>query len=108
MRLIPVTSPTSNGTSLGPSCPSWRAERTAEGARGGEPCCVQWHSVDLEDRRSVGRPAYLDGQQAVLYRSKMNPFLGRNFEALDPLEWLARMSDHIVRPWTAPDAVLRR
>jgi hypothetical protein len=38
---------------------------------------------------------YLDGQQAVLYRSKMNPFLGRNFEALDPLEWLARMSDHI-------------
>jgi hypothetical protein len=31
----------------------------------------------------------------VLYRSKLNPFLGRNFEALDPLEWLARMSDHI-------------
>src|SRR4030095_13203554 len=23
----------------------------------GEPCRVQWHSVDLEDRRSVGRPA---------------------------------------------------
>jgi len=23
----------------------------------GEPCGVQWHSVDLEDRRSVGRPA---------------------------------------------------
>jgi len=34
---------------------------------------------------------YLDGQQAVLYRSKMNPGLGRNFEALHPLEWLARM-----------------
>jgi hypothetical protein len=28
----------------------------------------------------------------------MNPFLGRNFEALDPLEWLARMSDHIPDP----------
>jgi hypothetical protein len=41
---------------------------------------------------------YLDGQQAVLYRSKMNPFLGRNFEALDPLEWLARLSDHIPDP----------
>ena len=41
---------------------------------------------------------YLDGQQAVLYRSRMNPFLGRNFEALDPLEWLARTSDHIPHP----------
>jgi len=28
----------------------------------------------------------------------MNPFLGRNFEAMDPLEWLARMSDHIPDP----------
>lgn len=25
-------------------------------------------------------------------------FLGRNFEAMDPLEWLARMSDHIPDP----------
>ncbi len=40
----------------------------------------------------------LDGQQAVLYRSRMNPVLGRNFEALDPLEWLARISDHIPDP----------
>jgi len=29
---------------------------------------------------------YLDGQKAVLYRSRMNPSLGRNFEAIDPLE----------------------
>jgi hypothetical protein len=28
----------------------------------------------------------------------MNPTLGRNFEALDPLEWLARMGDHIPDP----------
>jgi hypothetical protein len=28
----------------------------------------------------------------------MNPFLGPNFEAMDPLEWLARMSDHIPDP----------
>jgi hypothetical protein len=41
---------------------------------------------------------YLDGQEAVLYRSRMNPALGRNFEALNPLEWLARMSDHIPDP----------
>jgi hypothetical protein len=27
---------------------------------------------------------FIDGQQAVLYRSRMNPSLGRNFEALDP------------------------
>ena len=32
----------------------------------------------------------------------MNPSLGRNFEAMDPLEWLARMSDHI------PDAGTHR
>lgn len=41
---------------------------------------------------------YLDGWQAVLYRSRINPTLGRNFEAMDSLEWLARMSDHIPDP----------
>jgi hypothetical protein len=40
----------------------------------------------------------LDGQKAVVYRSKMNPALGRNFEAMDPLEWLARLADHIPDP----------
>ena len=44
---------------------------------------------------SLKKLVYLDGQKAVLYRSKMNPSLGRNFEAMDPLEWLARMADHI-------------
>jgi hypothetical protein len=44
---------------------------------------------------SLKKLVYLDGQKAVLYRSKMNPFLGRNFEAMDPLEWLARLTDHI-------------
>jgi hypothetical protein len=44
---------------------------------------------------SLKKLVYLDGQKAVLYRSKMNPRLGRNFEAMDPLEWLARMADHI-------------
>jgi hypothetical protein len=34
---------------------------------------------------------YLDWQQAVLYRSRMNPSLGRNFGTMDPLEWLARL-----------------
>jgi hypothetical protein len=47
---------------------------------------------------SLKKLVYLDGQQAVLYRSKLNPFLGRNFEAMDPVEWLARMSDHIPDP----------
>jgi hypothetical protein len=46
----------------------------------------------------ASRSPELDGQQAVLYRSKMNPFRRRNFEAMDPLEWLARMSDHIPDP----------
>ena len=44
---------------------------------------------------SLKKLVYLDGQKAVLYRSRMNPSLGRNFEAMDPLEWLARMTDHI-------------
>jgi len=47
---------------------------------------------------SLKKLVYLDGQRAVVYRSRMNPSLGRNFEALDPLEWLARMSDHIPDP----------
>lgn len=47
---------------------------------------------------SLKKLVYLDGQQAVLYRSKMNPSLGRNFEAMDPLEWLARLADHIPDP----------
>ena len=44
---------------------------------------------------SLKKLVYLDGQKAVLYRSRMNPSLGRNFEAMDPLEWRARMADHI-------------
>jgi hypothetical protein len=44
---------------------------------------------------SLKKLVYLDGQKAVLYRSRMNPSLGRNFEAMDPLEWLARMADQI-------------
>jgi len=47
---------------------------------------------------SLKKLVYLDGQKAVLYRSRMNPSLGRNFEAMDPLEWLARMTDHIPDP----------
>ena len=47
---------------------------------------------------SLKKLVYLDGQQAVVYRSRMNPALGRNFEAMDPLEWLARISDHIPDP----------
>src|SRR5262249_32207678 len=55
------------------------------------PCSAFQSSLPMARR-------YLDGRQAVLYRSKMNPFLGRNFEALDPLEWLARLADHIPDP----------
>jgi Putative transposase len=47
---------------------------------------------------SLQKLVYLDGQRAVLYRGKMNPSLGRNFEALDPPEWLARLADHMPDP----------
>jgi hypothetical protein len=58
-------------------------------------------AIAREDRRggTFGLALlYLDGNKAVLYRSRMNPFLGRNFEAMDPLEWLARLADHIPDP----------
>jgi hypothetical protein len=50
---------------------------------------------------SLKKLIYLDGQKAVVYRSKMNPTLGRNVEAMDPLEWLAHLADHILDPLTA-------
>ena len=35
----------------------------------------------------------------MIYRAlKPNPRLGANFVAMDPLEWLARMADHIPDP----------
>jgi hypothetical protein len=46
---------------------------------------------------SLKKLVYLDGHKAVLYRSRMNPSLGRNFEAMDPLEWLARDQHSISR-----------
>ena len=48
---------------------------------------------------SLKRLVYIDAQQAVIYRAlKPNPRLGANFVAMDPLEWLARMADHIPDP----------
>jgi hypothetical protein len=47
---------------------------------------------------SLKKLVYLDGERAVIYRSRMNPSLGRNFEAMHPFEWLARLSDHIPDP----------
>jgi len=58
-----------------------------------------------DKQRLLDTAAYLVRNPLSL---KKLPFLGRNFEALDPLDWLARMSDDIVRPRTAPHAVLRR
>ncbi len=48
---------------------------------------------------SLKRLVYIDGQKAVIYRAlKPNPRLGANFVAMDPLEWLARIADHIPDP----------
>jgi hypothetical protein len=48
---------------------------------------------------SLKRLVYIDGQNAVVYRAlRPNPSLGANFVALDPLEWLARIADHIPDP----------
>jgi len=62
---------------------------------------IERHAISEEACYMVRAPlslkklVYLDGQKAVLYRSRMNPFLSRNFEVMDPLEWLARLADHI-------------
>jgi hypothetical protein len=48
---------------------------------------------------SLRRLVYIDGHNAVVYRGlRTNPSLGANFVALDPLEWLARIADHIPDP----------
>jgi hypothetical protein len=45
---------------------------------------------------SLRRLVYIDGQKAVIYRAlKPSPGLGTDFVAMDPLDWLARMADHI-------------
>ena len=54
-----------------------------------------WRVTNVRNPLSLKKLVYLDGQKAVLYRSRMNPSLDRNFEAMDPLEWLARLADHI-------------
>ncbi len=48
---------------------------------------------------SLKRLVYIDGEKAVIYRAlKANHRLGANFVAMDPLEWLALMADHIPDP----------
>jgi hypothetical protein len=38
----------------------------------------------LRNPLSLKKLVYLDGERAVIYRSRMNPSLGRNFEAMEP------------------------
>jgi hypothetical protein len=47
---------------------------------------------------SLKNLVYLDGRQAVLYRSRMNPTLGRDFEAMDPLSACGGAASLIVLP----------
>ncbi len=37
-------------------------------------------------------------ESLITWTESVNPTLGRNFETKDPLEWLARMADHIPDP----------
>jgi hypothetical protein len=88
--------------------PAWR--HPGFSAHVGEPISPD-HPTAIEDMAgyvtrpplSLQRLMYIDGQQAVIYKAlKPNPVLGRNFEALDPVEWLARMTDHIPDPAAPP------
>ena len=58
-----------------------------------------FHPIEQWDDQRL----HLDGEKAVYGSKRMNPGLGRNFEAMDPLEWLARMVDHIGGPRQASD-----
>ena len=53
----------------------------------------------MRNALSLKRLVYVDGDQAVIYRArKPNPTVGQNLKAMDPLEWLAPMADHIPDP----------
>src|SRR6476659_9396403 len=115
MRLIPVTSPTSNGTSLGPSCPSWRGERTVEGARGGRtvPCSMVWQvgprSAGPQDPQRFVRqlPERLIGDNAYRIHRCDDGLAARRRRFVAALAlWLSR-SSRLLRQ-TAPSARLRR
>jgi len=56
---------------------------------------------------SLKKLVYLDGEKAVLYRSRVNPSLGRNFEAMDPS---SGSPASVITPLTSASthAVLRR
>ena len=47
---------------------------------------------------SLKRLVYIDGQQVIYRAPRSNPRLAANFVALDPLEWLARITEHIPDP----------
>ena len=91
-----------------PACAARRRETPAAGfsAHVGEPIAADDTQAPenvagyaVRNPLSLQRLVYLDGQQAVIYKGlKHNPTLGRNFETMDPLEWLARMSDHVPDP----------
>jgi hypothetical protein len=72
----------------------------------GEPISAQdTHALEnlagyvVKNPLPLQRLVYLDGQQAVIYKAlEHNPTLGRNLETMHPLDWLARMPDHIPEP----------
>jgi hypothetical protein len=89
-----------------PSPAAISARRVAHAAPGSRPRRSRYTQA-IEDLAgyvvrkplSLKRLVYLDGQQAVIHRGlRPNPRLGRNFESMDPLSWLARMTDHIPDP----------
>jgi hypothetical protein len=72
----------------------------------GEPIpSIDAHAIEdmasyvVHNPLSLKRLVYIDGQRVVIYRAlRPNPGLGTDFVALDPLEWLARIADHIPDP----------
>ena len=63
------------------------------------PAIEDMASYVVRNPVSLKRLVYIEGQQAVIYRAlKPKPRLGANFVTMDPLEWLARVADHIPDP----------
>jgi len=61
------------------------------------PSIGSWFTAIVEQllRRTCPLRRFLDATPLEAKGLKHNPALGRNFETMDPLEWLARMADHI-------------
>ncbi|MEW5767262.1 MAG: hypothetical protein AB1797_06485, partial [bacterium] len=57
-------------------------------------CAISFSAKFLSAYRGRERKISQDGQ-SIIYHSKINPGIKRNFEVFDPCEWLAAITVHV-------------